>query len=385
MESADNLFEPARAAVSAQAVVSDQQERRPKKSKEERIAEQREQLESRLAAGELDGVRTRVAYVLNQHPTCRNSDVELAIRYWKLFHSDDIGAESITFDALRTVTKMTSIARARATIQNDFGLFLADDAVIEYRSELEGSVRRKQRAAAQAKTPFVYVYADESGKTDTHYVVGSLWVSDVDEQAFKLSKALNEWRRSLKWNSEIHFAQATRDRKGDYLSFIREAMRASEYIGFKAVVLPRNDVRQRPTEDAVFELYYRLIVDGIHHEVDSGRLALPRNIVVHKDEDEGADKLHLLKLRDRLSVQCPQQFDNMVNIQAVNALKSSSNILMQLADVFTGSVSRLLNRPSNAPRNHKDEIAEGVASLLGLDLKAGQPEVRADFASVIRL
>ena len=266
---------------------------------------------------------------------------------------------------------MTSIARARATIQNDFGLFVADDAVIEFRSELEGSVRRKQRAAGHARTPFVYVYADESGKTDAHYVVGSLWVSDVDEQAFKLGKALNEWRRSLKWNSEIHFAQATRDRKGDYLDFIREAMRASEYVGFKAVVLARSDVRHRPTEDAVFNLYYRLIVDGIRHEVGSGRLALPRNIVVHKDEDEGADKLHLLSLRDRLSVECPKQFDNMADIRAVNALKSSSNVLMQLADVFTGSVSRLLNRPSNAPRNHKDEIAEGVASLLRLEWQTG--------------
>ena len=44
---------------------------------------------------------TRVAYVLNQHPTCRNSDVELAIRYWQIFHPDEIGYESITFDALR--------------------------------------------------------------------------------------------------------------------------------------------------------------------------------------------------------------------------------------------------------------------------------------------
>jgi protein involved in temperature-dependent protein secretion len=50
-------------AVSAK----DKHEQSDKKTetKEERIAREREQLESRLAAGELDDTRTRVAYVLN--------------------------------------------------------------------------------------------------------------------------------------------------------------------------------------------------------------------------------------------------------------------------------------------------------------------------------
>jgi hypothetical protein len=65
-------------------------------SKEQKVAREREQLQSRLAANELDDVRTRVAYVLNQYPTSRNSDVELTIRYWRIFHTDEVGRESIT-------------------------------------------------------------------------------------------------------------------------------------------------------------------------------------------------------------------------------------------------------------------------------------------------
>jgi hypothetical protein len=116
-------------------------------SKEENIARQREQLESRLANHELDDVRTRVAYVLNQYPSCRNSDVELAIRFWKLFHPDEVGRESVMYEALRNITPMTSITRARATIQNQFGMFVAEETVLGLRDEREQQVRHKQRAS----------------------------------------------------------------------------------------------------------------------------------------------------------------------------------------------------------------------------------------------
>jgi hypothetical protein len=177
----------------------------------------------------------------------------------------------------------------------------------------------------------------------------------------------------------------TAARKDNYIHFVQQAMSASEYIGFEAVVLARDDVKKRPTDDAIFSLYYRLIVDGVHHEVSSGRMSLPRNVVVHKDEDEGADKLRLLTLRDQLSVECPKQFDNQVQIAAVSAVQSSSNVLIQLADVFTGSVNRVVNRPESAPRNHKDEVAEAVLRLLGLEWHEMNANVKRDFVSVVRL
>jgi hypothetical protein len=153
-------------------------------------------------------------------------------------------------------------------------------------------------------------------------------VNDVDEQAFKLAKALVAWRKSVKWDSEIHFAELTHRRKGDYLNFFRQALSVSEYVGFKAVVLARHDVPKRPTEDAIFNLYYRLIVDGLRYEVAKGRFTLPRSVVLHKDEDENADRIHLLSLKDRLRHECPKQFDNQVGIAGVTSIKSSSHILM---------------------------------------------------------
>ena len=46
-------------------------EAKPKETKAERIAREIQELDARLAAGDLDDTRTRVAYILNQYPTTR--------------------------------------------------------------------------------------------------------------------------------------------------------------------------------------------------------------------------------------------------------------------------------------------------------------------------
>jgi hypothetical protein len=351
--------------------------------KEEATARQRVELERRLASGEYDDVRTRVAFVLNQYPDTRNSDVELAIRYWNLYEAEDIDCDGISFDALRKVTKMTSIARARATIQNDFGLFLPNEAVTEARSELEQTARRRQRAVRRVTSPYVYVFADESGKNEKHYIIGSIWINDIDFQVESIRETLKTWRKSLDWQSDFHFSAATRERAAAYIEFVRQAMSASQYMGFKAIVLRREDIR-RPTEEAIFSLYYRLIVDGLSHEVDSGRCELPRSLVVCKDADEGADKIHLLTLRDNLRVECPKQFDHQIYIAGVNSVPSSVT-LMQLADVFTGSINRVLNKQAGASHGFKDDMARSVLQLLGLSAQDLERDVHRDFASVLRI
>lgn len=357
----------------------------PIEQKEQRILREREQLERRLASGELDDVRTRVAFVLNHYPLARNNDVDLTIRYWRIFHPDEVGTDSIGFDALRTITKMTTIVRARAQIQNDYGLFVAEDDIVELRTEREGQMRKSQRSVASAKTPFVYVYSDESGKTDKNYVVGSFWVIDADEQIYKLQRALWDWRNSAQWKSEVHFTEMSRERKDSYLEFVRQAKKSASYVGFKAIVLAKDDVKRRPTEEAIYAMYYRLIVDGIRHEVAQDRFTLPRNVVLYKDEDEGADRLHLHSLKDKLRAECPKQFDNQISMSEVESLKSSGSILMQLADVFTGAIGRIVNRDPNKVRNHKDDAAEEILRILGSDWRELDKDFSRDFVSVIRL
>ncbi len=355
------------------------------RQKLERIAKEKADLEASIARGETDSVRNRVAYLLNQNAELRNSDIELVINFWRTFHPDEVGREYIAYESLRNVTTYNSIVRARATIQNTYKLFVSDDAVASHREELENSVRKKQRAISSSSVPFIQVFSDESGKTERHYVIGSLWINDAEHHAYKLQHQLNEWRKTLDQERELKFTNITRQRVDTYLNLFETVMGLSEYIGFKTVVLARDDARSRPVEDAIFRLYYELVVKGLQHEADSGRIAWPRNVNIFKDQDEGADKLHLSQLGERLRVDCPKVFDNQAQIREVNTMDSSKHILMQVADIFTGSVNRIVNRPVDGERNHKDEVADAIMHMLKIDPANLSGDITQDFVRIIRM
>jgi len=59
----------------------------------------------------------------------RDSDVTLQLRYWEQFEKDLYDGRAITPSDLYKLTRLTSLSRARAKIQNTFGLFAASDEV----------------------------------------------------------------------------------------------------------------------------------------------------------------------------------------------------------------------------------------------------------------
>jgi len=76
-------------------------------------------------------------------------------------------------------------------------------------------------------------------------------------------------------------------------------------------------------------------------------------------EEPGFDSLLLLDLVDRLKNASKARFNDKLYIDSktFSALDSKEMLLIQLADLYTGSINRLLNVSSNS-KNHKDELAE---------------------------
>ena len=59
---------------------------------------------------------------------------------------------------------------------------------------------------------------------------------------------------------------------------------------------------------------------------------------------------------------------------------------MQFADVFTGCVNRVVNRPADSSRGHpKDEVAEEVLALMGVGWRDIHTDQSTDSLCVIRL
>jgi uncharacterized caspase-like protein len=81
---------------------------------------------------ELKTTEGRVAWVLHNNPSARNNDKLLILDYWVYFDGLPKESAAIIFNATNTET----IRRARAKLQNTYGLFPGSDKLKEDRESL---------------------------------------------------------------------------------------------------------------------------------------------------------------------------------------------------------------------------------------------------------
>jgi hypothetical protein len=334
--------------------------------KEQKIELEREQLLHRLADSNLSGLREKVAFILNHYPKTRNSDIALSWQYWRVFQPEYIRGGAIDENAMNYLTRTTSIGRARAKIQNEFNLFLADEPVRRRRMILAEEERDKQIADKPSNIPEINFYVDESSKTSRYVIVGGV-CSQGGIESFKLLENLTKWKASNNISFEFHFPKLSKHKLQSYQDFFAHAVSQFDTLSFKAVALDSSTTKKNIT-DIVRELHYHLTHIGISHEVDTKRLTLPRNVTLFKDREDG-DGLEMEKLKQDLDASLSQNFEGQVTLDRIFSLDSENNFYIQLADLFIGSIARIINRDSESnQRNQKDEFADFVCSLLRLDL-----------------
>jgi hypothetical protein len=100
---------------------------------------------------------------------------------------------------------LTSLVRERARIQNQYRLFLADEAIRDRRGTLEEEEREK--AVETPDYPVYAVFFDESGKTSPYLIVGSLWFLSSGTESLDLYRDSQELRK--KHNFKVNFISPT--------------------------------------------------------------------------------------------------------------------------------------------------------------------------------
>src|SRR5262245_47229828 len=129
--------------------------------KQEALEKGRRALLHAISAGKLDTLQERVAWILNRYPAARDSDIALQIRYWETFEPALGGGDHIHKANLYHLTRLVSLTRARAKIQNTYRLFQASPEVRKHRGTL--SAEELAKALEQRPSyPQLDVYADES-------------------------------------------------------------------------------------------------------------------------------------------------------------------------------------------------------------------------------
>ncbi|MCZ6678082.1 MAG: hypothetical protein O7E52_12610 [Candidatus Poribacteria bacterium] len=264
-----------------------------------------------VASSRLDTIAQRVAWTLNNHLDSRNSDITLLLKYWEYFDSDIYDRVSIRPDDLYRLTHPGSIIRARARIQNQLRLFQASPEVRQRRKTLAEEEREKA-IEKSVSYPVFAVFADESGKTQRHLIVGSLWILHGPE-SWRLFNQIRKWREERNFTKEFHFQSINLSNIDHYLDVVNLLIENSSAVSFKVISVERSGAG--PVDAAIGRLYYYLLVRGIEHEVETGRGPLPRTLQLWKDaEAVGRDKLLLADIKDRITMHSKKRFDGKLHV-----------------------------------------------------------------------
>ncbi len=316
-----------------------------------------DRLKANVASGKLDTLITRVAWILNFFPEARDSDVTLQILYWKNFEANIFGGIA-TAENLYKLTRLTSIARARATIQNTYRLYQSSEEVKKHRRR-NAEDEKTQAISRQESTDSFAVYADESGKVGETLIVGSVWFTGISEIS-ALTRELENARKG----KELHLTEMTRNDISLYeniLAILKDHMSFSSY---KAISVPAKGSGDK--DAAIGKLYYHLLARGVEHEHATGRGPLPRSLSLWKDQDnEAKDLLLLADIKDRLKNAAAAQFQGELSLGSFQPFRSHDLVLLQVADLFTGSINRML-ATGFSDGHFKSRFAQQMLEMLGV-------------------
>lgn len=123
-------------------------------------------------------------------------------------------------------------------------------------------------------------------------------------------------------------------------------------------------------DDTLNKLFYHMVIQGVAEENKSGRAVLPRNLQFRKDTEElSKDKLSIMEIELQLQNASKSIFNDNLYVDVVEVEDSSISPLMQVADLFVGSISRLLNK-EEGKEGPKDIFAKTFLEAFGVDTKS---------------
>lgn len=327
----------------------------------------RDKLLDSIAAGDFKTLLPKVAHILNCYPDTRNSDIKLALTFWQFFQPELYNPAGIIPKDLFKLERQMNLTRARAKIQNDFKLFLADAEVRLHRRKNEEQMEQSV-LDAKPEVSSIRIFSDETGKNgnaETYLIVASVWVL-TGLAVYEVTSAVNDWKARHNWgNKELHFNQLKKHhaRAIHELGIILSSNR--EYLSFKSIAIQHKNIKRRKIEDAVAQLHERMVKYGAEHEINSNRVGLPRILHLTMDHESSIDGIALDSMKNAVSDYLEAKFEDKVSTGMFVTVDSHQSVLVQIADLLAGSLNRVYN---TAGSNHMDDYARSFLNSLGIEL-----------------
>lgn len=335
-----------------------------------------------VSGARLDSVQNRVAWILSRDPKARDSDVHLQLAYWETFNSDVYRGGPIAPELLYVLPRLNSLTRARAKIQNSYGLFLASPQIQAERRKLS-EAQREQIAAQRPDAPVLTVAADETGKDGRYLIVGSVWML-LSEQYRETMMRFRQFREDNAIRYEFHFVDIKQKNVDAYVRLVDEVIRPAAAVSFRAVAVERKGLGN--IDAALQVMFAHLLVRGIQTENDTGRTRLPRTLEFWKDRDDpNRDKLMLAAIQERVADAAAGRFGGSLYPEPFAALDSKHNPLIQIADLFTASLNRKMNHESADEPHPKDRFADYFLDAVQMPGGPNGQEAVGDMTGLVAL
>jgi hypothetical protein len=347
--------------------------------KKEKTDKEKADIEAAISSGNYRNKKDKVAFILSNYPATRNSDISLSLKFWEIFQKDLYDGGPIESEQLFKLERQTSIARIRAKIQNEYGLYQAEGAIKRRRKALEEDIKQIMGRDVPAR-PIIQIYADETGKNASNVIVGSVWFLEGIATA-RLFTDISDWKDREGWNKEFHFTEVTKRSLPLYIKFIEFVAQKTEYMSFKVISTDQTGSRRR-IEEIVLNLYRYLILRGAQHEIETGRATLPREISLTIDEEQSIDGITIADLKQETLEQIAKIYNDQVTINSISTVDSKISPAVQIADLISGAVNRRLNH--DGERNHKDVLSDYIIEKLAIDL-GEEKDIETDAAVFLSL
>ena len=199
---------------------------------EKQIEAECQDLLNTISFSSVNTLREIAAWILNHYPDTRDSDITLQLKFWETFKSDIYNGRAIRPSDLYKLTHLTSLARERARIQNQFRLFLATKIYNKTRGTL--SKEEKDKAIQDKPShPLLEVYMADSGKTRGHLLIGSIWFLVAGYQIKLLSNETKSLREPYKFEHEFHFKEMKPNELPIYKELISIFLKQANAVCFK--------------------------------------------------------------------------------------------------------------------------------------------------------
>lgn len=340
----------------------DERKRREKEAKKAEIRDKEvKQIWAALDSGTFHATqRDRVAFLLKNYPDTRDSDMTLTLRYWREFQPDVYTEDAIKPHLLFKLERLTTIARLRAKIQNEYGLFLGSEEVQHKRRQKEAEVKESM-LADKSPPSVIQIFADETGKNGDYLIVGSVWFLNIS-RVTSLQAAVGELFANKKMQAkEFHFKECGSGNLDLYKLFVDLAVERLEYVVFKAIITRRKGI-QRSVEQAIMSMLRQLMIQGYEQELTSRRVIAPRTLDLIMDEG-GLDPIGRAELPETTSRLLQEKHGAGNVVGRVSEANSKGSAAIQLADIFCGALNRRMNE-TGPTRKPKDELSDYVFDKL---------------------